>query len=438
MLILFLYVFSSGSPGDYWSGTHTFILRQAQKILRNDGKVLYADFLDSLNNGKTYLEWMIDGNNENDDALWKASHHYMDPADHEGWSCDDPFYDEYDDNLFDFLQMPSWTLCQQVFDSAVKYWNLGDRAKAMYYLGWSAHLVQDACVPQHSYPTAFWGHSDFEGWVEENQNLFAVYSGGIYSFEAFGGSYYIPHYDSAQRAKDWVDFNAHFSYQYFLCADDNYGFGYDDEMEIETSHPYPNNYDHTYTIKLYGADTLWIYIDSLEIESYYDTFIIYDRFGNIVWYSETQNVGIVSYSDFVIGPVLGDEVRIRLVTDGSVNAWGYKTLAIEWNDTIDISTGYYLAAQNILSRAQRTTAGFINFFFETVGYGSENISEFQGYSNNIPSFTLPIKLYDVSGRKIKREFLSLVKKDKSISPGVYFAILKNKNKIKRRKILVIK
>jgi phospholipase C len=115
-------------------------------------------------------------------------------------------------------------LANERFNDAVSHWFAGDRLSAFYDLGWSTHLVQDLTVPHHSYVTALNYHSEYEQWVYDSQDSNAVSSGGIYSFSS-----YLPgHYESELDPFDWVDYNAHFSIDYFPFVDGQNGQGDND------------------------------------------------------------------------------------------------------------------------------------------------------------------------------------------------------------------
>lgn len=329
--------------------THHMILDQAKVILANDGKAAYANFLDSTYPGssESYLAIMKKGNDENDDILQaEPREHFMDPCDHEGWSD----------------LKSAGTLCQEKFNSAVIYWNNGDKYNAMYYLGWAAHCLQDICVPQHAFPTIVRGHSDYETWVTDYQNNYKVTSGGVYSFSAFGGQYYSRHYGDARTAWDWVDYNAHEAIKYYACSDVNYGVGwhYDDEYEVETTHNLPHNYDHTYVITMKTATSIKLKFATINTEKNYDFIYIYDGNNNLIH----QISG--SYTNWWTNTINGDTMKIRMTTDGSVASWGYKTARLEWNDPYGGTEKCDLATSTLLRRAQRTVAGFINFFFSKV------------------------------------------------------------------------
>ena len=177
--------------------THQFIMDRIPIILQNDGYTFLSDFL------TPYLNQMKYGSMRADQTLWDSREHYMDPYSHGGY----------------LLFKSAGQLADERFDAAIGHWLSGDRGGAFYDLGWSVHLVQDLTVPHHAAVTAFNYHSEYEQWVYDNQNGYVVSSGGIYSFSS-----YVPgHYDSESDPFDWVDYNAHFSIDYYPWVDGQNG-----------------------------------------------------------------------------------------------------------------------------------------------------------------------------------------------------------------------
>ena len=205
-LLIMLMIFSSSQIGlaykesDQLNGgqtTHQFILDQVPTILHNDGYPYLANFL------TTYLSQQKYGSMRADETLWDSREHYMDPNSHGGY----------------LVFKSAGQLAGERFDAAIGHWLSGDRGGAFYDLGWSVHLVQDLTVPHHAAVTALNYHSEYEQWVYDNQNGYVVSSGGIYSFS----SYVSGHYDSESDPFDWVDYNAHFSIDYYPWVDGQNG-----------------------------------------------------------------------------------------------------------------------------------------------------------------------------------------------------------------------
>jgi len=338
------FAWSSGS-----TRTHQFIFRQAKEILRNDGYTRIADFLNSLDpySGLTYLEIMIKGSEEHD-TLIEARQHYMDPMDHKGL------------NLLGY-QKSAGTLSQERFKAAVSYWQSGDHYNAMYNLGWATHLLQDVNVPHHAWTTYLYGHSNYEGWADSNKYSYAVYSGGIYSFSSFPDlQYYTPrHYFWANAtAYDWVDYNAHESIKYFLSVDYKTASYVTDSAKpyVETAHPLPNNIETTWVITTYQTSGMQLHFEKIDMEYGFDHIRIYDKYDNLL----QTYTGL--YGDFwTPWYSSGDTLKIKVTTNYSVQSWGYKIKEVKYYDTGEDLLG---ATSALLPRAQRTTAGFIKFFFD--------------------------------------------------------------------------
>jgi hypothetical protein len=85
----------------------------------------------------------------------------------------------------------------------------------------------------------------------------------------------------------------------------------------ESPHPYPNNYDHTWTITEPGAGKIRVHFSQLDTESGWDYVYIYDENNNL----EESYTG--SYRDIWTSWVAGSTIKIRLVSDGSITAYGF-------------------------------------------------------------------------------------------------------------------
>jgi parallel beta-helix repeat protein len=352
--------------------THEFIFEQAKTILRNDGYVSYGDFLDSVDPadpyGRTYLQVMIAGSDDHDKSLefpyvfpwdWYCFNHYMDPTDHHPLS------------YMGLGFKSAGQLCQERFDEAVIHWGRGESHEAMYDLGWAAHLAQDVCVPHHAYPTWQQGHSTYEDWVLNNMASFAVESGGMYSLPSFlDYQFYTPRHFVGVNASafDWVDYNTHESIKYWGSVN-YYGTNtgttpvvndwVTDDYFVETMHNLPNGVSTTWVIKEYQASQMQVHFTTIDMEQNWDYIYIYDKSDNLVA-SYTGKL-----SDVLTPVVLGNTLKISVVTDASIQSWGYKTDQVKFYDVGDVDD-LEGATNYLLANAQRTTAGFIKFFFDRV------------------------------------------------------------------------
>jgi hypothetical protein len=85
----------------------------------------------------------------------------------------------------------------------------------------------------------------------------------------------------------------------------------------ESPHPYPNNYDQWWTISEAGAGQIRVHFTQLDVESNWDYVYIYDGSNNLI----TTYTG--SYRDLWTEWVTGDTIKVRLVSDYSVTAYGF-------------------------------------------------------------------------------------------------------------------
>lgn len=140
--------------------THEFCNRQAVTILKKDGLTGCAAFFESylaeLNAG---VYWA--------DGGWKNAGHYFDPVSGKGlWHFN---------NALAELQV--------YYNRGVQQFERGDIAKAVFFLGAAAHLLQDVCVPHHARAKLFCGHREYEQWAEQHHHEFAVEKQGVYDGE---------------------------------------------------------------------------------------------------------------------------------------------------------------------------------------------------------------------------------------------------------------
>lgn len=343
---------------------HHFIFDQAKAILGNDGFISCRNFLEqeSSTPGMTYLDWMKYGSDYSDTSLMNGEH-YMDPMDHHG------LY------IWPSVLKSAGALCQEKFDEAVNHWNSNEFSDAMGDLGWAAHLIQDMCVPQHAMPSMWDGHSEYEEWVNNNLTFFAVNSGGIYSFSSFPDRLYYKTYNTGPpsnaewhfdgdncTAYDWADYNAHESIKYFLRVNSYTGQNVIDaaSVYVETIHNLPNNLETTWNITAYGASRMQLHFSKIDMENGYDYVRICDKYDNSLG-NFTGYDGDGFWTDFYDC----DTLQIKTKTDGSIESWGYKIDQVNYTDSGEDFSG---ATGVLLPRAQRTTAGFIKFFFDKVGY----------------------------------------------------------------------
>jgi subtilisin family serine protease len=85
-----------------------------------------------------------------------------------------------------------------------------------------------------------------------------------------------------------------------------------DIADVESPHPYGNNYDNTWVISEPGAAQISVHFSLFELENNYDDVFLYDGNDNLI----AEYTG--SLAPFESVGVPGDTVKVRLVTDGSV------------------------------------------------------------------------------------------------------------------------
>ena len=329
--------------------THRFIFNQAREILKNDG-YCYSSFLNLKEpvSNLTYWEIMIKASEENDDLI-SAREHYMDPMDHEG---------------FQSIFRSAGELCEEKFAEAQTAWlHFGDYYDAMYNLGWAIHTVQDVCVPHHAWPTALEGHSDYEDWVNNSKDSYAVNSSGLYSFPSFPDlQYYVPtHYSwETVSARDWVDYNAHESIKHLLSVNSNTGSDIEDSANpyVQTVHPLPDSLTTTWVITAHQTDKFQLYFEEINMKPN-DYIYICDANDNVLdtfTHQHTLNYWTQTYS-------VSDILKIKVVTNSTDPSWGYKISKVKYHD---VGEDFDAATSVLLPLAQKTTAGFIVFFFSSL------------------------------------------------------------------------
>jgi len=160
------------------SSTHIFCNHQARIILANDGykqvAQLFNRFSNKLDEGVVWA-----------DRLWRSTAHHYNPVTGRGvWPWGN-----------------AAQKCSAYFKKAFVLWRQGNHAKAMFFLGAAAHLVQDACVPHHACCRMFDGHLDYERWVKERKHHYKVNAGGLYN--------------QGETPEEWIAANARVAKEYY-------------------------------------------------------------------------------------------------------------------------------------------------------------------------------------------------------------------------------
>jgi len=126
---------------------HKVINNQALLILKNDNNInqfyFFSNYIEELNLGVVWA-----------DQDFKSSGHFYNPIKERGL----------------YGNTNALTLAKNYYTFAISYWNSGDFKRAMFFLGASAHLIQDMTVPQHANIKLLKEHHKFEKFVKDTFN----------------------------------------------------------------------------------------------------------------------------------------------------------------------------------------------------------------------------------------------------------------------------
>jgi hypothetical protein len=92
---------------------------------------------------------------------------------------------------------------------------------------------------------------------------------------------------------------------------------------VESAHPYANSYDHSWTIQEPGAKYIRVHFQKVEVEANYDKVYFQTPGGDVV----EDLTGTLS--DYTTDYVKGDTAVIRLTSDASNNAYGFRVDRIQ-------------------------------------------------------------------------------------------------------------
>ncbi|MFA5895325.1 MAG: hypothetical protein WC985_00260 [Thermoplasmata archaeon] len=98
-------------------------------------------------------------------------------------------------------------------------------------------------------------------------------------------------------------------------------------------HPYTNNWAYYREIVDTGVSSITLTFSKIEIESGWDHLYVRDKYGNVVWQTDTGFHGIVTYTNQVV-TVYTDVVQIVMTTDSSVTAWGFEVASWYRNNAL--------------------------------------------------------------------------------------------------------
>ena len=100
-------------------------------------------------------------------------------------------------------------------------------------------------------------------------------------------------------------------------------------FSLNSPHPYPNNYDRTWSISSTDAAYMRVHFSDFQLESGYDYLFIGDTFITIGYYYQYfTGYGTDFWSDWI--PVLNDNsIYLRMITDSIITDWGFRIDQIE-------------------------------------------------------------------------------------------------------------
>jgi hypothetical protein len=199
--------------------THAFLIHRGAVILRHDGNIAIADFLDTPDPAGPSTPGSGAGSAPRTATyLWRMQLGARDADRRLKPQMPDHFFNWWTHSGKGLIAGPSAaTSAEAQFAKAVAAWRAGDRSRAMYRLGAAVHLVDDACAPPHQFVLAP-NHRAYEEWALRNQAALAVSSGGIYRDDfrvgtGHGGSAW-----SSDHTRGWVDECAHSAAELVLNA----------------------------------------------------------------------------------------------------------------------------------------------------------------------------------------------------------------------------
>lgn len=125
------------------------------------------------------------------------------------------------------------------------------------------------------------------------------------------------------------------------CSIDPKITGAVEEYYLESSHPFSNDYVYTWTITKPGYTQIAVHFQEIDMENNYDFIYVLDADNNTV---ETLSG---NHSDVWSASLPGDTIKLRIVSDSSVNSWGFSvnqvlngSVSRLWNNCGSIIAGY--------------------------------------------------------------------------------------------------
>lgn len=117
------------------------------------------------------------------------------------------------------------------------------------------------------------------------------------------------------------------------------GTDYEEWYSLDSPHNYPSKCDYTWKIRRSYATGINIRFHYIEIESGFDILYVRNIANQVVWHSETQHIGKVTYNDLWVY-VSGEEARIQLTSDSSIEYYGFRI------DRVKFDKGEWIQSPN--------------------------------------------------------------------------------------------
>lgn len=99
----------------------------------------------------------------------------------------------------------------------------------------------------------------------------------------------------------------------------------EEEIVVESPHPYPPNYDNTWTITRTGAKRIRVHFTEIVIEDEYDHLYLNNKDGDTI-----HDYSGYAVTDVWSPWVWSDTIKLRLTTDESGEFYGFRIDKIEW------------------------------------------------------------------------------------------------------------
>ena len=130
----------------------------------------------------------------------------------------------------------------------------------------------------------------------------------------------------------------------------------------ESAHNYVNNFDYTWTKTVSGATKLKVTFEKIDLEANYDHLYIMDGANTVIYDIKSDYL-----SGCVTDWITGDTVKLRLKSDSSVTAWGFKTTTIEYEGSSTPPPSSYVLTNGVASTGNLATSSSTEIWNLAVG-----------------------------------------------------------------------